>query len=406
MNLFRYYLVPTVLLLFTIVILYSCGECNSEKVVISNTEDSIKNILRRINAEEKAKKLDSLFSHYNQIGGYNGNVLISQSGQIIFKKSYGYANFKTKEELSLNHAFQLASVSKQFTAVAILKLFEEKKLDLEDSVQKFIPNFPYGGITIKLLLCHRSGLPNYIYFLDNNLKYKEIGISNDSIIKLLICEKPNKYYQPDRKFDYSNTGYIVLAYIVEKVSGLSFEKYLDENIFNPLGMKNTFVYNNLNDNYKSYVRATGYQFPEREIQDNYLNASYGDKGVYSTVEDLYLWEQALYTDKIIKRQSLEIAFQPHNKEMKYPKNYGFGWRTYQLIDSTKMIYHRGWWHGFQNLLSRIETDTTSIILLRNRKTKYIIDYYEILEILYPEKKYDEIKKIKSSLPNKNFKIEE
>ena len=345
-------------IIFFLLGLFCIGCINTElkqNVIVDNSEDSIKNILLRINAESKIKRLDSLFNYYHNLGAFNGNVLIAQSGVAFYKKSFGFANFKTKDSLNENSQFQLASISKQFTATAIMILKEKGLIDYNDSVQKFFPNFPYQGITIKLLLSHRSGLPNYIYYCDDVIKCKETPINNDSVISILTRDKPLKYYPPNKKFNYSNTGYAVLASIVEKVSGISFEEFIKREIFSPLKMTNSVVYNKTKNIFIEN-KATGYLYRETEASDNFLNGVVGDKGIYSTTEDLYKWNMGLYSDKIIKRTTLAEAFEPANSDMKPPRNYGFGWRLQYLTDGRKMIYHRGWWYGFQDLLVRLESD--------------------------------------------------
>ncbi|OFX20659.1 MAG: hypothetical protein A2033_05100 [Bacteroidetes bacterium GWA2_31_9] len=370
--------------------LFCIGCINSELdpnvYSISNYNDSIEKTIVRINAESKIKRLDSLFNHYHKLGGFNGNVLIAQSGIVFYKKSFGFANFKTKDSLNENSQFQLASISKQFTATTILILKERGLLDLNDSVQKYFPNFPYNGISIKLLLSHRSGLPNYIYYCDEIIKDKDTPITNDSVLNILVRDKPIRYYPPNKKFNYSNTGYVILASIVEKVSGISFEEFVQKEIFTPLEMDNSIIYNKAK---KTVVKnkATGYLYREKVAEDNFLNGVIGDKGIYTTSEDLYKWDIGLYSDKIIKRTTINEAFEPANSDMKFPKNYGFGWRLKYLTDGRKMIYHRGWWQGFQNLLVRLESDSTTIVILRNRKTRTIINPYIILDILYPDKQY-------------------
>lgn len=362
------------------------NELKQNNNIANNSQDSIKKILTRINSESKIKRLDSLFNYYHNIGGFNGNVLIAQSGIIFYKKSFGFANFKTKDSLNDNSQFNLASISKQFTATAIMILKERGLLDYNDTIQKFLPNFPYHGITIKLLLCHRSGLPNYIYYCDEIIKDKETPITNDSVILILTKDAPPRYYPPNKKFNYSNTGYAVLASIVENVSGVSFEEFITREIFEPLKMFNSVVYNK-SKNTIICNKAMGYLYKEKEAENNFLNGVIGDKGIYSTTNDLFKWDIGLYSDKIIKRTTLNEAFEPANSDMKFPRNYGFGWRLQYLTDGRKMIYHRGWWQGFQNVLIRLESDSTTIVLLRNRKTKTIINPYIILDILYPEKKY-------------------
>ena len=163
-------------------------------------------------------QVDSLFRHLHKKKGFNGTVLVTKYDQIIYRGAFGYADFKTKDTLSTQTVFQLASVSKQFTAVAVMMLKEQGKLNYDDSLQVYIPDFPYKGITIKQLLTHRSGLPNYTYFSDKLWPDRKVDLNNDDVLSMMAVHKPNIYYQPDRTFSYSNTGYALLASVVEKAT--------------------------------------------------------------------------------------------------------------------------------------------------------------------------------------------
>lgn len=334
-----------------------------------------------IKDQAKSKAIDRYFSMLFKNKVFNGNVLVAQKGRVIFEKSYGYSDIRTKDSLKLNSVFQLGSVSKQFTAVAILQLYEKGRLDLKDSIQKFFPEFPYKGITIHQLLCHRSGLLNYIYYCDALPIDKSIPLSNSGVLKCLSDSCPRPYFSPNQRFDYSNTGYLVLASVVEKVSGMAFEDYMKQYVFEPLNMKDSYVYNH-NKPFKSRNVVKGYEYGRVEANPDFLDGVVGDKGVYSTVHDLYLWDQGLYSNTIISRPILNLAFRAYGKKLNSKKNYGYGWRIYYTQDSTRILYHGGWWHGFQSLLIRSEKDSSTVVVLKNKKNKVLIDQERILRILY------------------------
>jgi CubicO group peptidase (beta-lactamase class C family) len=305
------------------------GHFFSSKSSVEKRNDSIANLFNPQIAAQKAVKLDTFFKALQKNTGFNGTVLVAQYGKIIYKRAFGIANNFTKDQLSTRTPFQLASVSKQFTAVSILQLMEQGKLKLDDRVEQHIPGFPYdSSITIRSLLTHKSGLANYAYCLD---KYydKKAPLTNTKVVELFKKIKPGIDYHPNRQFHYNNTNYILLAYIVERISGKGFREYLKENIFIPAGMKESFVYDPAHPELLK-KSATGYQ-PKRSglavVGFDHLDGVTGDKGIYSTVEDMFLWDQALNSETVIKLSSLAEAFTPqHTKPKVLTTNYGLGWR--------------------------------------------------------------------------------
>ena len=356
---------------------------DSAVVIQEINNDSLDAILVELNADEKAAKFHKYFRHLNKAGIFNGNVLVAQKGVVIYKECFGYCDLRKRDSLHFDSQFQIASVSKQFTAVAIMQLVEKGLISYNDTVQKFFPDFPYKDITIHMLLTHKSGLPNYIYLCDHFFTDKDSAVYNDQAIKCLEEKHPPRYYSPGRRFNYSNTGYMVLSSIVSKISGLPFEDYMAKNIFEPLGMDNTFIYVKGKRKLPESI-AVGYETRRRKADNIFLNGVTGDKGVYSTVEDLYKWDQGLYENKIIKYSNLVQAFQPMGKRKWASKNYGYGWRMYNSKKAGKVLYHAGWWYGYQSLLVRVEKDESTIVVLKNKKTKGIIDQGRLFDILYPK----------------------
>jgi CubicO group peptidase (beta-lactamase class C family) len=372
--------------IFGIIIVFSCGniahEAKADYLRLPN-KDSINTILREIHAEEKAKKLEALYNQKTKYG-FNGCVLIAQKGHILYKGAHGYANFKTKQPLKINTAFQLASASKPFTAAAILMLMERGQLHLSDKVTCFIPDFPYPDIDIYMLLTHRSGLNNYVYFsvpyCENYKSYKGGIYDNNAVLDIMRNTKPAPFCPPDKKFGYCNTNYVILASIVEKVSGQSFHDFMRENIFAPLKMNNTWVRTPNSFAHHSNV-AVGHTVAKRLDQNTYADDVVGDKGIYSTIEDLLKWDQALYSDKLLKQETLEKAFTGYSKEHGGKKNYGLGWRITEHQKDKKDIYHNGWWHGFNTTFFRRPSDEITIIVLSNinNKKAYLIN--DVLQVI-------------------------
>lgn len=343
------------------------------------TPTRINDYFDSINLIAKSNNLNAAFSLLTSKKKFNGVVLISKKGKILIHQAIGYANFKRKTKLNVATRFELASVSKQFTAVAIMLLEERGLLKFSDTVQRFFPDFPYPNITIHLLLSHRSGLPLYYNFAPKYWKNRSLDLSNDSLMAMIIDKKPKVNFLPDQKFEYSNTGYCVLASIVEKISGESFANFLDKEIFQKVGMKNTFVCTKYGSVLPSNV-AVGYDAKKRLRLHTWLSGTTGDKGVYSTAYDLFLWSKALQESKIIKKESLINAMNAKSLDKKIFNNYGYGWHLGKVYWGQPLIYHGGLWNGFNTLFIRRLNDDVLIIVLSNitnwsftRQSSYWLD---------------------------------
>jgi CubicO group peptidase (beta-lactamase class C family) len=337
-----------------------------------------------IGAKQKIDSLNLYFdSAFAQVP-FNGCVYIEQKGVVLYHKCMGYdcLNCHQKNILTDTTLFQLASLSKTFTAVAILQLVEQGKLSLDDSVQKFFPNFPYKEIYVKSLLNHRSGLSHYIYsFEDSARKTNAVRPDNQKIMTWFESQKPNVYFMPNRKFSYNNTNYAILAAILEKVTGDSFAHYLEQNILKPLNMNHTFMLNSIPSNYYSTVGHEG----TRQIAKDFFDDVLGDKGIYSTINDLIIWYKALNSDCILKRETLSLAFTPQSFEHKGNRNYGLGFRliTEEDQQTVRYIYHNGWWKGYNSLFWFSPKSETFIVMLTNVRNKSIYMMKPLVDILEP-----------------------
>ena len=342
--------------------------------------------------EKKAEELDKQFRRYNKRGVFNGTILYGEYGREVFKGAYGYADFRKKEELSVESTFQLASVSKMFTAAAIMVLKEKGKLQFDDTLTKFVPEFPYYGITIRQLLNHRSGLSRYMSLAD---KYWPVDkpINNEEVIGLFVQYTPNPYFKPNDGFHYCNTNYALLASVVERISGKTFDVFMKDEVFGPLGMNHSFVYNLNGDSiirYQVPVGVSGYRYRgwrPIKVGDYYLNGVMGDKGVYSTVEDMFKFNLALDNGTLISNSTLEEAFQKGSPGYyKRKDNYGFGWRLRDNMDST--AYHFGWWKGFRTYYIRDMKNDRVLIALTN--THKGLSSEALWDIVKDEKRSQEI----------------
>lgn len=308
---------------------------------------------------------------------FNGAILVARNGKIIFENYQGLQNVLSGEPIDSSTAFHLASVSKTFTAMAILKLWENAALQLDDPVAKHLQGFPFPLITIRNLLSHRSGLPNYVHFVEKLGWDTQRFITNEDILQLIIDNvsklKPGR---ANAYFDYCNTNYALLALIVEKVSQLSFSDYLDTVFFKPLGMSNSFVY----DIEMAETVLPSYKFNNRKEPMMFLDAVYGDKNIYSTPRDMMKWDLALSNNQLFSEKTLEEAFKGYSYERRGTRNYGLGWRLVEMPTGKKIIYHNGWWHGNNTVFSRLPADSTAIIVLGNKFNRSIYQAKKIAGI--------------------------
>jgi len=356
-------------IIIIIISIFLLTACNNKKT--TNKKGLAVGIQKKIAKKHNHKlsaQIDKWFKNLYLTSRFNGNILVAINDTIIYENSYGYANYKKKDTLTLNNSFQLASVSKQFTSMAIMILKEKNKLSYNDDVKKFITKFPYKGITIWQLLTHRSGLPNYNYFADEYTNKDEITIYNDDVIKMIIDSVPAPYYPPNTKFNYCNTNYVLLASIVEKIAKMPFYRFLQKEIFKKAGMQNTTIF--IKDKKDRIVNAAkGYHYKWLEALPSYQDGVVGDKGIYSTIEDLMKWNIALNNNILVSKKTLTEAFKPAHHEKKGNKNYGFGWRIIKCIDKSKLVYHGGWWRGYNSLFIRDKKNNATIVILSNIRTR-------------------------------------
>lgn len=353
----------------------------------SNNNSDLKKVIKKdtikisINQEQilKSKELHKYFKRRHEKIGFNGSVLFAEKGVVVYKDYFGYSDIRNKKKIDSKTKFQIASVSKPFTTYAIMLLKQEGEISYEDSVQHFFPDFPYKGITIRLLMIHKSGLPEYFYFADKLWEDRNLAITNTDVIDLMIEQHPQRYYLPDKKYNYINTNYCLLAAIVEKVSGETFEDFMKENIFDPLEMKNTFVYRKGENNNMENC-AIGYTRRRRKAEDTYLNGVVGDKGIYTTVEDMFKFDQALFKGYPVQKDILEEAFQPAHKRLYLHDNYGFGWRINASDTTNKIVYHTGWWKGFRSWFIRQLGTERTIIVLSNMSNQSVFGTNELIKV--------------------------
>ncbi|MEK8179535.1 serine hydrolase [Flavobacterium buctense] len=343
--------------------------------------------------QDRVKRVDSLLNAMYAQQKINGNYLIAEKGTVIYQKSFGLANEETKEPLNENSIFELASVSKQFTAMAIAILHENGKLNINDKMSKYIPELAYyDNITIKNLVHHTSGLPDYMELMETRFDKNKIA-TNDDIVTLLAKEQPKLLFDTNTKWEYSNTGYALLATIIEKASGMSYADYLQKNLFTPLKMTNTFVYTRRYAPKKVSNYAYGYVYSDElkklVLPDDlaetkmvvWLDGIVGDGTVNSTANDLLLWDRALYTNQLLSKSGMEQVFKSGALADGSATKYGFGWFIENNPDYGKMASHSGGWPGYKTYIDRHLDNDKTIIILSNHE-KVAIPINSLRSILY------------------------
>ena len=342
--------------------------CN--RVVPDINVDSLFVNLNNEIAAKRAKQADKMFGSLNK-AGLNGVVLYAEQGQVVYEKAFGWRDLskRQKDSLRVDDAFQLSSDSKMFTAEAIMLLQAEGKLDYDDDVRKYIPELPYEGITIRMLLNHRSGLPRYDAMADQHWRDRKKPFSNEAMIKMLADKKPEPYGTPDGFYFYNNINYALLASVVERASGQHFEDFMRERIFEPLEMSHSYIYSMRNDTAVSLympVDAHGhelYRSGPMKMQNDYLNGVMGDKIMFSTVADLWKFNQALDKHVLLPDSLQAEAFKPGSPEWKNDENYGFGWRMSR--EHPNMYFHFGWWKGYRSAIIRDTNKNRFLTVLTN-----------------------------------------
>jgi CubicO group peptidase (beta-lactamase class C family) len=325
--------------------------------------------------QNKVGRIDSLFTRLYKAGKFNGNVLIAERDSVIYKKSFGNSNKSTKENLNENTIFELASVSKTFTSMAVMILKDRGKLKLDDKVSKYLPGLSYyDNISIRNLLNHTSGLPDYLALMNATWDKTKIATNRD-VIRTLIKYHPAELFKPDTKEEYSNTGYVLLASIIENVSGQTYSDFLGTEIFKPLHMDRTLVYHRRLSNKKINNYALGYLnvngkfvLPDNDSRTGFViwsDGVTGDGTVNSTIDDLYKWSRALETNRLVSEQSWKEIFSNGVLQDGELTKHGFGWRVLETEPFGKIARHSGAWPGYLNFLERDLDSGKTIIILQN-----------------------------------------
>jgi CubicO group peptidase (beta-lactamase class C family) len=342
--------------------------------------------------QAKVDKLDQLISAYAEYGKFNGSVLVAEKGKVIYRKGVGLADMEWNVPNQPDTKFRLGSITKQFTSMLIMQLVEQGKLKLDVPISAYLPDYPKKNgkiITIHHLLTHSSGIPDVTSFPGF---LKDISRNSYSPLQLVkLFADSTLQFKPGERNAYSNSGYMLLGYIIEKVTRKSYEQVLQENIFTPLNMKNTGY-----DHYRPLLknRARGYEKNGRlYINANFIDMSvpYAAGALYSTVEDLYLWNQALYGHQLLRKENMDLLFIKH-----IPADggyYGYGWDIYAMplgntAERIEAIGHGGGIDGFNTQLTRIPSDKSFIVLLNNTGRAPLDEMTNAIAAILYDKSYD------------------
>lgn len=328
---------------------------------------------------DKVRRVGSFFEKRAERGRFNGTVLFAEEGRILYRGSYGYRNHHTGDSLRSEDPFQLASISKSLTATLILQLWEKDSLSLKDSVSTFFKGWPYEGITVRMLLTHRSGLPNYMYFMEGNGGPEPYD--NEDVLRKMKKDTPNVYYVPDYRYNYCNTNYCLLALIAERVTDTNFRTAIRRRIYERAGMKATED-RFLKDPEKAAVK--GHNKWGRPITE-YRNHVVGDKGLWANAEDLYRFDQALRRGLLLADSTLEKAYTPQHRDLYQHDNYGLGWRIDRSKPKDRVVWHNGWWKGFRTYFIRLLEREATIIVLNNNTRGSFLNNRRLIRLLFPER---------------------
>ena len=345
--------------------------------------------------QTKVDKLDKLVSAYAEYGKFNGSVLVAEKGNVIYKKAFGWADMEWSIPNQVDTKFRLGSITKQFTSMLIMQLVEQGKLKLDVPISTYLPDYPKKNgdvITLHHLLTHTSGTPNMTSFpsffnimRDAHTPVQLVNLFADSTLQ----------FKPGERNEYSNSGYILLGYIIEKITGKSYEQVLQTNIFTPLKMNNT-GYDHNRPLLKN--RARGYEKNGRlYVNANFIDMSvpYAAGSLYSTAEDLSLWDQALYGNQLLRKENMDLLFTKH-----IPAgggHYGYGWdidemRIGNTEERIKTVGHGGGVNGFNTQLTRIPSDKSFIVLLNNTGGAPLNQMTNAIAAILYDKTYDLPKK--------------
>jgi CubicO group peptidase (beta-lactamase class C family) len=359
-------------ILSVLTVLSSCQQSPKQHLTNSSVQDSFYRYSKSFNSFKK-KEQNFISSCFEK--DFNGTILVYKKNK-LYKSVKGYTDLNKQQKLDINDVFQMASVSKTITSIAILQLHQNGVIHLDSQVSKYLKELKYPHVTVRHLLSHRSGLANYMYYTDTFWKDKLKVMNNQDLYQFFIKSKPKVYTAPDVSFSYNNTNFALLPVLLERVTGQKFPTYVEDSIFKVAGMRNSFFYGHKPERIQSTV-LTGRFVKELYEPNYYLNGILGDKSFFSCVEDMFMFYDALKEGRLLDKTLQDVAFQETYKPNVYGGSYGLGFRI-KYIDGEKWVYHNGWWKGFWTFFwTNIEKDICLVVLTNNKKSSRF-ELYDLL----------------------------
>ena len=364
------------LLLFSI-LLYSCKKEDKNEQITETSLPNFGNInldgifKRKDNRLENKDSIVSVIDNYYknvwEKGDLWGGFLVAKGDEILYESYRGFAEDNKQVPINDTVALHVASISKSITAMAMMKLIDAGKLNIDDPVTKFFPKFPYPKVTVFTLLSQRSGLPKYEHFIEKitpqPAELSKKFINNQDILNLLITYKPELARETNTGFMYCNTNYAMLALLIEHVTKMPFPEAMQQIVFRPLKMKNTYI---LQEKQMASAAKSFYQRGPKIYPYDQLDLIYGDKNVYTTPRDLLNFSKAMYAKNFLIPQLHEKIFQPYSNEKPGINNYGIGFRMKIFDNGEKLTYHNGWWHGTNSVFAHLLKSNVTIIAIGNK----------------------------------------
>ncbi|MBV2164954.1 MAG: beta-lactamase family protein [Kaistella sp.] len=394
-------------------VLFSCKKENTDSEETKTTLPNFGNVeLDEVFKENdsKLKNRDSIVSvidsYYKNVwekGDLWGGFLVAKSDEILYEGYRGFTQDNKQGPVNDTVALHVASISKSITAMAVMKLIEAGKLELDAPLTQYFPKFPYPKVTVFTLLSQRSGLPKYEYFIEKiepePAELSKEYISNQDILNLLIRYKPDLARETNTGFMYCNTNYALLALLVEHATKIPFPEAMQQIVFRPLKMKHTYI---LQEKDMESAAKSFYQRGPRVYPYDRLDLIYGDKNVYTTPRDLLNFSKAMFAKNFLREDLYKMVFEPYSNERPGINNYGLGFRMKVFNENEKLTYHNGWWHGTNSVFGHLLKSNVTIIAIGN---KYSSRVYTSLALsgLFENFPYETEKLVKTLNQNDTIK---